>query len=119
MELKPTKPLSGFIELLPAAQRFVDFCATRMLDVLRTAGFSYLDLPAIERAEVLTDKDNWDEIETQMYLFQKGDTKMGLRYDGTVGLSRYVAGHLNDLVFPFRASQFSKRYRGERKQRGG
>ena len=75
-------------------------------------------MPAIERAEVLTDKDNWDEIETQMFLFQKGDTKMGLRYDGTVGLSRYVAGHLNDLVFPFRASQFSKRYRGERAQRG-
>lgn len=118
MELKPTKPLSGFIELLPAAQRFVDECAARMLGVLKTAGFSYLDLPAIERAEVLTDKDNWDEIETQMYLFQKGDTKMGLRYDGTVGLSRYVAGHLNDLTFPFRASQFSKRYRGERAQRG-
>ena len=60
----------------------------------------------------------WDEIETQMFLFQYGDTKMGLRYDGTVGLSRYVAGHLNDLTFPFRASQFSKRYRGERRQRG-
>lgn len=118
MDLKPTKPLSGFIELLPAQQRCFDYCAARMLDVLRRSGFSMLDLPAIERAEVLTDKDNWDEIETQMFLFQKGDTKMGLRYDGTVGLSRYVAGHLNDLIFPFRASQFSKRYRGERAQRG-
>lgn len=118
MDLKPTKPLSGFIELLPAQQRCFDACAARMQNVLRIAGFSMLDLPAIERAEVLTDKDNWDEIETQMFLFQKGDTKMGLRYDGTVGLSRYVAGHLNDLVFPFRASQFSKRYRGERAQRG-
>ena len=118
MDLKPTKPLSGFIELLPSQQRCFDECAGRMLRVLRTAGFSNLDLPAIERAEVLTDKDNWDEIETQMFLFQKGDTKMGLRYDGTVGLSRYVAGHLNDLTFPFRASQFSKRYRGERAQRG-
>ena len=118
MELKPTKPLSGFIELLPAQQRCFDECARRLLNVLRVSGFSQLDLPAIERAEVLTDKDNWDEIETQMFLFQKGDTKMGLRYDGTVGLSRYVAGHLNDLVFPFRASQFSKRYRGERAQKG-
>ncbi|MBR4507177.1 MAG: histidine--tRNA ligase [Alphaproteobacteria bacterium] len=118
MDLKPTKPLSGFIELLPAAQRCFDYCAGKMQNVLKLAGFSMLDLPAIERAEVLTDKDNWDEIETQMFLFQKGDTKMGLRYDGTVGLSRYVAGHLNDLVFPFRASQFSKRYRGERAQRG-
>lgn len=118
MDLKPTKPLSGFIELLPAQQRCFNECSARMLRVLNCAGFNFLDLPAIERAEVLTDKDNWDEIETQMFLFQKGDTKMGLRYDGTVGLSRYVAGHLNDLVFPFRASQFSKRYRGERAQRG-
>lgn len=118
MDLKPTKPLSGFVELLPAQQRCFDACAGRMLNVLRTSGFSVLDLPAIERAEVLTDKDNWDEIETQMFLFQKGDTKMGLRYDGTVGLARYVAGHLNDLTFPFRAAQFSKRYRGERAQRG-
>lgn len=118
MDLKPTKPLSGFIELLPAQQRCFDECARRMQGVLRECGFSMLDLPAIERAEVLTDKDNWDEIETQIFLFQKGDTKMGLRYDGTVGLSRYVAGHLNDLNFPFRAGQFSKRYRGERAQRG-
>ncbi|MDE6477962.1 MAG: ATP phosphoribosyltransferase regulatory subunit, partial [Alphaproteobacteria bacterium] len=118
MDLKPTKPMSGFIELLPVQQRCVDECAARMQRVLRTAGFNHLDLPAIERAEVLTDKDNWDEIETQMFLFQKGDTKMGLRYDGTVGLARYVAGHMNDLVFPFRAYQFARNYRGERPQRG-
>ena len=118
MDLKPTKPLTGFIELLPSQQRCFDYCANRMQNVLRTAGYNRLDLPSIERAEVLTDKDNWDEIETQMYLFEKGDTKMGLRYDGTVGLSRYVAGHLNDLVFPFRAYQFAKNYRGERRQRG-
>ena len=118
MELKPTKPLSGFIELTPTQQRCFDTCVERMRGVLNTAGFARLDLPAIERAEVLTDKDNWDEIETQMFLFQKGDTKMGLRYDGTVGLARYVSGHLNDLTFPFRAYQFARNYRGERPQRG-
>lgn len=118
MDLKPTKPLSGFIELLPAQQRCFDECARRMQGVLRDCGYSRLDLPAIERAEVLTDKDNWDEIETQIFLFQKGDTKMGLRYDGTVGLSRYVAGHMNDLTFPFYTYQFARNYRGERPQRG-
>ncbi|MCL2537933.1 MAG: histidine--tRNA ligase [Alphaproteobacteria bacterium] len=118
MTLKPTKPMSGFIELLPVQQRCFDECARRMQNVLQTAGFSRLDLPAIERAEVLTDKDNWDETETQMFLFEKGDTKMGLRYDGTVGLARYVAGHLNNLAFPFRAYQFARNYRGERPQRG-
>lgn len=118
MDLKPTKPLTGFIELLPAQQRCFDYCANRMQNVLKTAGFNRLDLPAIERAEVLSDKENWDEIETQMYLFQKGDTKMGLRYDGTVGLARYIAGHLNNLSFPFRAYQFARNYRGERPQKG-
>ncbi len=118
MDLKPTKPLSGFIELLPVQQRCFDYCTSRMMDVLRRSGYNRLDLPAIERAEVLTDKDNWDEIETQMFLFQKGDTKMGLRYDGTVGLSRYVAGHLNDLTFPLYTYQFARNYRGERPQRG-
>ncbi len=118
MDLKPTKPLSGFIELLPAQQRCFDYCAAKMQNVLRNSGYSRLDLPAIERAEVLTDKDNWDEIETQIFLFQKGDTKMGLRYDGTVGLSRFVAGHLTDLNFPFYTYQFARNYRGERPQRG-
>ncbi len=118
MDLKPTKPLSGFIELLPAQQRCFDECARRMQNVLKNAGYSRLDLPAIERAEVLTDKDNWDEIETQIFLFQKGDTKMGLRYDGTVGLSRFVAGHMNDLNFPFYTYQFARNYRGERPQKG-
>ena len=118
MELKPTKTLSGFIELLQLQQRCFDECSARMQKALKTAGFAHLDLPAIERAEVLTDKDNWDEIETQMFLFQKGDTKMGLRYDGTVGLARYVAGNLNNLTFPFRAYQFARNYRGERPQRG-
>jgi len=118
MDLKPTKPLSGFIELLPAQQRCFDYCANRMQSVLRDCGYSRLDLPAIERAEVLTDKDNWDEIETQIFLFQKGDTKMGLRYDGTVGLSRFVAGHMNGLNFPFYTYQFARNYRGERPQRG-
>ena len=118
MDLKPTKPLSGFIELLPAQQRCFDYCASKMQSVLRDCGYARLDLPAIERAEVLTDKDNWDEIETQIFLFQKGDTKMGLRYDGTVGLSRFIAGHLNELNFPCYTYQFARNYRGERPQRG-
>jgi histidyl-tRNA synthetase len=118
MNLKPTKPMSGFVELLPNQQRCFDECARRMQQVLRRAGFSRLDLPSIERAEVLTDEQNWDDIETQMYLFEKGDTKMGLRYDGTIGLARYVAGRANDLNFPARFYQFAKNYRGERPQKG-
>jgi len=116
--LKPTKPMSGMVELLPPAQRCFDECARRMMAVLETAGFNKLDLPLLERAEVLVDTDNWDDIATEIYLFQKGDTKMGLRYDGTVGLARYVAKNMSELAFPFRSYMFGKNYRGERPQRG-
>ena len=88
MDLKPTTPLSGFIELLPAQQRLFDECISRMRDVLRVSGYARLDLPAIERAEVLTDKDNWDEIETQMFLFQKGDTKKFNNANNTTPIGR-------------------------------
>jgi histidyl-tRNA synthetase len=118
MDLKPTKPMSGFIELLPVQQRCFDECARRMQNVLKIAGFSRLDLPTIERLEVLTDQDDFDDIATEMYVFEKGDTKMGLRYDGTVGLARYVAKNLSHLTFPFRGYQFAKNYRGERPQKG-
>lgn len=118
MNLKPTKPLSGFVELLPAQQRCFDECVRKMQAVLKTAGFAHVDLPSIERAEVLTDEENFDDIATEMYLFQKGDTKMGLRYDGTIGFARYVAKNISDLNFPFRAYQFAKNYRGERPQKG-
>ena len=118
MSLKPTKPLSGFIELLPAQQRCFDECVRRMQNVLKIAGFAHIDLPTIERLEVLTDKDDFDDITTEMYTFQKGDNKLGLRYDGTVGFARYVAGNMNDLTFPFRAYQFAKNYRADRPQKG-
>ncbi|MDR0319491.1 MAG: histidine--tRNA ligase [Rickettsiales bacterium] len=118
MDLKPTKPLSGFLELTPAAQRFFDDTVRKMQEIAALAGFQFIDLPAIERAEVLTDETDWEDTKTEMYLFQKGDTKMGLRYDGTVGLARYTAGHLNDLDFPCRLTQCSKRWRGERAQKG-
>ncbi len=118
MILRPTQPLSGFIELTPVQQRVFDLISTRISNVFKNSGFMRLDLPAIERAEVLIGDQDSDELKTQIYLFEKGDTKMGLRYDGTVGLARYVSGHVNDLFFPFRAFQLNRVYRGERPQRG-
>jgi histidyl-tRNA synthetase len=41
-----------------------------------------------------------------------------LRYDLTVPLARVIAGHQNDLVFPFRRYQMQTVWRGDRPQRG-
>ena len=108
--VKP-RTLSGFMELLPARQVQFD----RMVDILRRSyslyGFTPLDTPAIEAAEVLLAKGG-GETEKQIYRFQKGDTDLALRFDLTVPLAKYVALHQNELTFPFRRFQIAKVYRG-------
>ena len=111
------RTLSGFMELPPAQQMKME----RMMQILRDSyalyGFTPLDTPVIESAEVLLAKGG-GETEKQIYRFQKGDSDLALRFDLTVPLAKYVAAHYAELSFPFRRYQIGKVYRGERAQRG-
>ena len=111
------RTLSGFMELLPEQQIKME----RMMEVLRESysvyGFAPLDTPIIESAEVLLAKGG-GETEKQIYRFMKGDSDLALRFDLTVPLAKFVAGHYSELCFPFRRYQIGKVYRGERAQRG-
>jgi len=111
------RTLSGFMELPPAQQIKME----KMMQALRESyslyGFTPLDTPVIEAAEVLLAKGG-GETEKQIYRFQKGDSDLALRFDLTVPLAKYVAAHYAELSFPFRRYQIGKVYRGERAQRG-
>ena len=111
------RTLSGFMELLPEQQMKME----RMMEILRQSysvyGFTPLDTPVIESAEVLLAKGG-GETEKQIYRFMKGESDIALRFDLTVPLAKYVAGHYGELTFPFRRYQIGKVYRGERAQRG-
>ena len=111
------RTLSGFMELLPNQQQKME----RMMQILRDSyalyGFTPLDTPIIESAEVLLAKGG-GETEKQIYRFSKGDSDLALRFDLTVPLAKYVAQHYAELAFPFRRYQIGKVYRGERAQRG-
>lgn len=111
------RTLSGFMELLPRDQMKME----RMMEILRRSyssyGFTPLDTPVIESAEVLLAKGG-GETEKQIYRFTKGDSDLALRFDLTVPLAKYVAANYAKLSFPFRRYQIGKVYRGERAQRG-
>ncbi len=117
MERIKPRTLSGFMELLPGQQSQFE----RMLAALRQTyslyGFTPLDTPVIESAEILLAKGG-GETEKQIYRFTKGDSDLALRFDLTVPLAKYVALHYGELTFPFRRYQIGKVYRGERAQRG-
>lgn len=114
--IKP-RTLSGFMELLPEKQMQLE----KMMDILRKSyalyGFTPLDTPAIEAAEVLLAKGG-GETEKQIYRLTKGDADLALRFDLTVPLAKYVSINYGQLTFPFRRYQIGKVYRGERAQRG-
>ena len=117
MAKQKPRTLSGFMELLPVPQQQME----RIMEILRNTyslyGFTPLDTPIIESAEVLLAKGG-GETEKQIYRFQKGDSDLALRFDLTVPLAKYVALHYGELQFPFRRYQIGKVYRGERAQRG-
>ena len=117
MERIKPRTLSGFMELLPPDQVKME----RFMETLRRAyslyGFTPLDTPVVEAAEVLLAKGG-GETEKQIYRFTKGDSDLALRFDLTVPLAKYAALNYGSLSFPFRRYQIGKVYRGERAQRG-
>ena len=117
MDIIKPRTLSGFMELLPDKQLRFDRMAGVIRDAYASYGFTPLDTPAIEDAQILLAKGG-GETEKQIYRFQKGDSDLALRFDLTVPLAKYVALHYSELAFPFRRFQISKVYRGERAQRG-
>ena len=117
MERIKPRTLSGFMELLPAAQIYFDAIEQSLRDSFSLFGFTPLDTPIMEAAEILLAKGG-GETEKQIYSLRKGDTDLALRYELTTSLAKYVAMHYSQLAFPFRRYEIGKVYRGERAQRG-
>lgn len=117
MEKVTPRTLSGFMELLPEEQLRMERLLGTLREVYSLYGFTPLDTPAIESAEVLLAKGG-GETEKQIYRFMKGDSDLALRFDLTVPLAKYVAANYAKLAFPFRRFQIGKVWRGERAQRG-
>ncbi len=120
--------ISGFPEWLPA-ERVVE---QRVIDTLRRIfelnGFIGIETRAVETGASLLKKG---ETSKEIYLLsrlqevtagQENDTplpeRLGLHFDLTVPLSRYVVEHSGDLAFPFKRWQIQKVWRGERPQEG-
>jgi len=115
-------PISGFPEWLPE-QRLVEL---KWMDDIRRVfesyGFCSIETPSVEEIETLLAKGETDK---EIYAVQRlhrddeaGEPRLGLHYDLTVPLARYVAEHFHDLVFPFKRYQMQRAWRGERPQEG-
>jgi histidyl-tRNA synthetase len=86
--------------------------------VYRSYGFSPIDTPALEYLEILAGKGG-EESDKQLYKFEDhGGRWVGLRFDLTVPLARFVAQHAGELALPFKRYHIATVWRGENTQRG-
>jgi histidyl-tRNA synthetase len=86
--------------------------------VYRSYGFRPIDTPALEYLEILTGKGS-DETDKQLYRFKDhGGRDVGLRFDLTVPLARFVAQHQQELGLPFKRYHIASVWRGENTQTG-
>lgn len=117
MARQDARVLKGFRDFLPQDMAL----RQRLTDTFRTVfeqhGFEPIDTPTLEYLDVLAGKAG--ENETLMYSFEDhGGRKVGLRYDLTVPLARFIAMHENDVVFPFKRYHIAPVWRAEKPQRG-
>ena len=114
--------LSGFPEHLPADRIVEQHVLDTVRRVFELHGFASIETRAVEPLEQMLRKG---EIDKEVYVLRRlhapadePDAGLGLHFDLTVPLARYVVQNAGHLEFPFRRYQVQKVWRGERPQEG-
>lgn len=117
-QLIQPRTLKGFRDYLPETMIPREQLIQTAREVYRSFGFGPIDTPTLEYLEILTGKGS-EETDRQLYKFQDhGGRDVGMRFDLTVPLARFVAQHINELGTPFKRYHIAPVWRGENTQRG-
>lgn len=117
MSVRKPQVLKGFRDFTPESMLLRQRVIAILRSVFERHGYEPIDTPTLEYMEVLTGKAG--ENEKLMYGFRDhGDREVGLRYDLTIPLARFVAMHQNDIVLPFKRYHIAPVWRAENPQRG-
>jgi len=112
------RTLKGFRDFPPAAMIPREWIIDTARRVYRSYGFNPIDTPALEHLEILTGKGS-EETDKQMYRFEDpGGRPVGMRFDLTIPLARFVAKNIQELGTPFKRYQIATVWRGEKPQEG-
>lgn len=124
--------VKGMNDYLPGEVELRDYIQSTILRVYEKNGFRRIMTPAVEDAENIDKSEGGDNLNLVFKILKRGDklekalasgdekelSDLGLRYDLTLPLSRYYAGHKEILPSPMKCIQIDKVYRAERPQKG-
>jgi len=119
-KIKP-QTLKGFRDFLPQDLVIRQKVIGTLKGVFESYGFQPLETPALEYAETLLGKYG-EEADRLIYTFNdRGERKVGLRYDLTVPTARVLAqyaGKADKIPLPFKRYQIQPVWRAEKPQKG-
>ncbi len=104
----------GVRDLMPNEAIFKKSVLDKIERVYQRFGFSIIDTPKIESLDILKAKDTIGE--DNKLIFEIPKENLGLRYDFTVSLGRYIATHQN-LPIPFKRYAIGEVWRMDEPQR--
>lgn len=118
--------ISGFPEWLPQERAIEQQVIDTLREVFELHGFLGIETAAVEMGSSLLKKG---ETSKEIYLLSRlqefgqddetpVEEHLGLHFDLTVPLSRYVVENSGAVTFPFKRWQIQKVWRGERPQEG-
>lgn len=117
-DLITPQTLKGFRDYLPTAMMARERLMEIARQVYRSYGFSPIDTPALEYANILLGKGG-DESDKQLFRFtDSGERDVALRFDLTVPFARFTAEHLAEIGIPFKRYHLGTVWRGEKPQKG-
>ena len=118
MSLIEPRTLQGFRDYPPALMIPRERVLQTARAVYRSYGYSPIDTPALELAEVLLGKGG-GENDRIVYRFKDhGDRDVAMRFDLTVPFARFAAVHVPQLGKPFKRYAMGPVWRGERPGQG-
>jgi histidyl-tRNA synthetase len=116
IELKLELP-RGLRDIEPNEFEKIEWLREKFMENLDLFGFKKMEPSPIESLEILEAKSGPSIIDEIYYFKDKSQRDLGLRFDLTVGISRYVSSR-RDLELPIKIGSFSGVWRYDEPQHG-
>lgn len=110
--------LKGFRDFLPEEKKLRDQVSKNIIKTFESFGFEPVETPTLEYASLLLGKYG-QEADKLVYTFKdRGQRKIGLRYDQTVPTARLLTQYCSKLPKFFRRYQIQNVFRADKPQKG-
>lgn len=114
-----TQPYKGARDFYPEDKRLQKYMFNTWRRVVERFGYEEYDAPILEPLEIYLAKTGEEIVNEQTYVFEdRGGRKVAIRPEMTPTVSRMVAAHRQELVYPLRWYSIPNLWRYERPQRG-